>query len=222
MCSPECFKWTARNITREEIEGKRVLEIGAYDVNGSLRYVIEMLKPSEYIGSDIEAGPGVDLVCPAEELIAKFGEDSFDVVISANVLEHILDWRSAVSTMKRILKPGGTLLVIAPSIWVYHAHPGDYWRYNAQDFRAIFSDLELMNVHEDPAPPALAYAKFRKPADFKEKDLRDYELYSIVKGTRTVNIVDADYRSLAFRKTLLKYKAKMAGLALARRIFRQV
>ncbi len=35
MCSSECFKWTARNISQEEIEGKRVLEVGAYDVNGA-------------------------------------------------------------------------------------------------------------------------------------------------------------------------------------------
>jgi len=222
MCSPECFKWTAQNISREEIEGKRVLEVGAYDVNGSLRYVIELLKPREYIGTDIEAGPGVDLVCPVDSLIDKFGEGSFDVVVSANTLEHIRNWRTAVSTMKRLVAPGGIILVMAPCIWVYHAHPGDWWRYTADDFKNIFGDMQALSLYQDPSPPALAYGKFRMPADFKEKDLSSYGLYSMITRTRVQEILESDFKKPVFLKTLFKYKLKLAGLSLARRVFRQV
>lgn len=222
MCSPECFKWAARNVTRADIQGKRVIEVGAYDVNGSLRYVLQMLEPSEYIGTDILAGPGVDIVCPADKLLERFGEHSFDVVVSANVLEHINDWRSAVFAMKRLLRPGGVLLVIAPCIWVYHAHPGDYWRYTAEDFRAIFGDMDVVNLQQDPAPPALAYGMFRKREGSKDVDLSDYPLYSIITGQREKAVEASHFRRLHFLKTLLKYKLKIAGLAVARRLFRQV
>jgi SAM-dependent methyltransferase len=222
MCTPECFKWTARNISAEEVAGRRVLEIGAYDVNGSLRYVVEMLKPAEYIGTDILPGPGVDVVCPADELVSRFGKASFDVVISANVLEHIRDWRSAVTTMKQVLKPGGILLVMAPCVWVYHAHPGDYWRYSAEDFRAIFADFDALNLHEDPAAPSAAYGKFRKGSTDAGMDLAGIELYSIVTKSRVKDITDADFKKPVFLKTLLKYKLKMSGLAMARWLFRQV
>jgi len=41
--------------------------------------------------------------------------DSFDTIVAADVLEHIVDLPPLVREFKRILKPGGELLVSAPS-----------------------------------------------------------------------------------------------------------
>ncbi|MEZ0346221.1 MAG: methyltransferase domain-containing protein [Infirmifilum sp.] len=62
--------------------------------------------PREYVGVGIEPGLFVDVLAPAEGLVERFGEDSFDVVISTELLEHVREWRLAVSNMKRVLKPG--------------------------------------------------------------------------------------------------------------------
>ena len=53
----------AINLKGEEIENKLILEVGSYNVNGSLRLLIESYCPLEYIGVDIEKGPGVDILC---------------------------------------------------------------------------------------------------------------------------------------------------------------
>lgn len=43
-----------------------------------------------------------------------FGDNSFDLIMSFDVLEHVPDYRAALSEMARVLKPGGKLLMTAP------------------------------------------------------------------------------------------------------------
>ena len=74
MCNVDCIRWGAKNLTKEEIKGKTVIEVGSYDVNGSLRYIVELLEPAEYMGTDVMKGPGVDIICPAENLVERFGK----------------------------------------------------------------------------------------------------------------------------------------------------
>jgi hypothetical protein len=81
-----------RNVDCGEFNGGRVLEVGSKFVNGSVRPLIERFcKPREYIGVDIEPGKYVDVVLPAERLVDYFGPESFDVVVSTEVVEHVLD-----------------------------------------------------------------------------------------------------------------------------------
>jgi hypothetical protein len=76
----------------QEFDGKRVLEVGSKFVNGSVRPLIERFcSPRDYVGVDIEPGKYVDVVLPAEKLVNCFGPESFDVVISTELLEHVYD-----------------------------------------------------------------------------------------------------------------------------------
>lgn len=45
----------------------------------------------------------------------KFEDGFFDVVIATEVLEHIIDYRAAISELIRVLKKGGTLIVTFPN-----------------------------------------------------------------------------------------------------------
>jgi len=93
------------NTESDEFEGKRVIEVGSKYVNGSVRPLIEkFLKPKEYIGVDLEEGKFVDVVLDAEKLVDHFGKESFDIVVSTELLEHVTDWRSVINNMKEILK----------------------------------------------------------------------------------------------------------------------
>lgn len=154
-----------------DVAGKRVLEVGALDVNGSPRRVLEPLGPAVYIGVDMRPGPKVDMVVDASMLVPAFGPRSFDVVVSTEMLEHVLYWRGAVSNMKRVLAPGGLLLVTTRSPgFPQHDHPGDYWRFTKQDALEIFADMEEVEVAEDPMSPGV-FVRARKPAVFVEADL---------------------------------------------------
>ena len=51
VCNAACILFGFRSISASEVAGKRVLEIGSADRNGSLRPIIESYHPREYVGS---------------------------------------------------------------------------------------------------------------------------------------------------------------------------
>jgi SAM-dependent methyltransferase len=205
MCNANCIIFGATMLSKAEVEGKRVIEVGSYCVDGSLRPIIESWSPGEYVGVDIQPGPGVDVLCPAEKLVEEFGKDSFDVVISTCVLEHIKNWKESVSNMKNVCKPNGILLIIVPSEWAFHAFPHDYWRFTKEDMINIFEDCNIAILKEDDSPPSLVYAKIIKNVNFVEKDLTGYQIYSIILNERTGQINDIDYERF-IRKVVIKTK----------------
>jgi SAM-dependent methyltransferase len=146
-----------RNVDCREFNGKIVLEVGSKFVNGSVRPLIERFcNPKEYIGVDLEPGEYVDLVLPAEGLINCFGPESFDVVISTEVLEHVYDWRVVINNMKIVLKRGGYIYLTTRSYgFPYHAYPYDFWRYEAKDMIRIFSDFEIIRLEADWEAPGV-------------------------------------------------------------------
>jgi len=93
------------NLKKEEIEGKKIIEVGSYNENGSFQDFIKNWNPDKFIGVDIKKGLGVDVICRAENIIKKFGKESFDIVISTELLEHVRNWRKVISNIKNICKP---------------------------------------------------------------------------------------------------------------------
>jgi SAM-dependent methyltransferase len=140
-----------RTVNCEEFNGKRVLEVGSKFVNGSVRPLIERFcQPKEYIGVDIEPGRYVDVILPAEKLIEYFGIESFDVVISTEVMEHVFDWRLIINNIKSVLKRGGFIYLTTRSRgFPYHAAPHDYWRYEPSDMVRIFRDFKIVRLEVD-------------------------------------------------------------------------
>jgi len=49
-------------LTAADVAGKRVIEAGSMDVNGSVRPYVESLGPDLYFATDMREGPGVDWV----------------------------------------------------------------------------------------------------------------------------------------------------------------
>ncbi len=203
-----CFLFGFRNIRKDEIEGKRILEVGACDVNGSLRPLIESYCPAEYVGADIAEGPGVDVICDAAQLVRRFGEGSFDAVICTEMIEHVRDWRAAVHNLKAVCKKGGVLLVTTRSPgFLYHGWPYDFWRYELQDIERIFGDFRIERLEPDPRNGVLL--KCVKPADFSEKEPgAEFALYSIVTRSRTADITDRQLCSPVFRSRIFVQRLK--------------
>lgn len=184
MCHASDIVFVWDSIERHEIEGRRVLEVGSRIVNGSVRPSLERMNPREYVGVDIEEGPGVDVVLDAVDLEERFGRGSFDVVISTEMLEHAWDWERSVRAMKAVCKPGGLLLITTRSEgFPFHAFPHDHWRYSLEDFEAIFADTEILTLQPDPGAPGV-FLKTRVPSDFRLLDLRTRPLYNIVLGRK--------------------------------------
>lgn len=165
------FEFLKEALPVDEINGKTVLEVGSYDVNGSPRLVVLPLVPKSYLGIDTSSGPGVDVIGNAENLTAIFGTSIFDVVISTELLEHVSDWRKVISEMKRTLCSSGLLVVTTRSPgFHYHAYPNDFWRFTKYDFERIFADMDILVLKDDSQAPGV-FIKVRKPSGFIEVDL---------------------------------------------------
>lgn len=208
MCNVHGVIFATLNLKQEEVMGKRIIEVGALNVNGSVRPILEQYKPKQYVGVDLVKGPGVDIICNAENLLEKFSKNSCDILVSTELLEHVKDWRKTVSNFKNVVKPGGIILLTTRSIgFQYHAFPFDFWRYQIEDFQNIFSDCILQSIAKDPEIGI--FAKIIKPENFVEKDLSDYELYSIVTKKRIKELNEKDLKKFINRAKRLNRAIKL-------------
>ncbi|MDE2020265.1 MAG: methyltransferase domain-containing protein [Patescibacteria group bacterium] len=188
MCNISCIIFGAVNILREEISGKSVLDVGSYNYNGNFHDFLKYYKPKKFIGTDMIPGPGVDVVCKGEDILTRFGPNSFDVVLSSELMEHARNWREIISNIKNVCKPGGLIVITTRSFgFGLHAYPYDYWRYEEDDMRRIFSDCSILALAKDPIAPGV-FIKVQKPLNFKENDLSNIELYSMVHQRRIRNL----------------------------------
>ena len=191
MCTHACIEFVRAHLRVAEVRGRTVIEVGALDVNGSVRPLVSALGPASYTGVDLQAGPNVDEICDATELVARFGPEAFDLLISTEMLEHVRDWRTVISQFKRVLKPGGLLLVTTRSRgFPYHGYPNDFWRFECADLEAIFSDFEPVMIESDRENPGV-FLKARKPEQFIEKDTRQHALFSIITRREALAVSDA-------------------------------
>ena len=104
----------------------KVLELGSLDVNGSLRR--HAPQTTEYVGLDLEAGPGVDFVVEAGRPWP-VKDNYFDLVFASSVFEHdAMFWITFLQMIQKT-KRGGYIYISAPSNGSVHRHPQDSWRF---------------------------------------------------------------------------------------------
>ncbi len=190
MCNETGLSFGLQHLTSASIAGRSVLEVGARQVQQpwiSLRPHVEVLRPGQYVGVDIAAGAGVDIVCPAEQLVDRFGAQSFDVVLCTEMLEHVEDWRTVISNLKRVLRPGGILLLTTRSVgFPYHAWPHDHWRFQLEDMRELFADCENVVLQDDAKEPGI-FVLARRPEVWTERTPA-LAIHSVVTGRRRLDI----------------------------------
>ena len=135
-------------------EGKplTILDIGAYDVNASYRPLFQR-SGWTYQGVDIVAGPNVDVVLSSIYEFP-FEPGSVDVIVSGQTFEHVEFFWQTWLEMVRILKPGGIIVLIAPSRGQEHRYPVDCWRFYPDGFRALgkLGKLDVLEVHTSFLP----------------------------------------------------------------------
>ena len=113
-----------------------VLDFGSYNVNGTYR---ELLNPDdwEYLGLDMNPGPGVDLVPEDTYKWNEIPDESFDLIVSGQAFEHCEYFWLVFEEFARILKPSGKCIIIAPSSGHEHRFPVDCWRFYPDGMRAL-------------------------------------------------------------------------------------
>jgi SAM-dependent methyltransferase len=83
---------------------------------------------TSYVGVDyLTERSQPDIVASALDLPLE--DQSFDTVVSTELLEHVSDPLRALREMYRVLKAGGYLILSTPMYWPRHEVPYDFFRY---------------------------------------------------------------------------------------------
>ncbi|KRA83787.1 hypothetical protein ASD76_07160 [Altererythrobacter sp. Root672] len=106
--------------------GKIAIDFGCGDQ--PYRHLFET-RGVTYRGADF--GGKVDIAITDEGRVEVEGKTA-NLVLSFQVLEHVRDLDTYLSEAKRILRPGGTLLLSTHGTWLYHPHPEDHRRWTRQ------------------------------------------------------------------------------------------
>lgn len=136
--------------------GRRVLEVGSLDINGSVR---DFFTGCDWTGVDLAPGPGVDVVAEGQTL--DYPDESFDVAISAECFEHNPYWLETFVNMRRMCS-GLVIFTCAttgraehgtsrsdPASSPFTTGRWDYYRnLTADDFRDALNLDALFAAHE--------------------------------------------------------------------------
>jgi SAM-dependent methyltransferase len=92
---------------------------------------------AEYIGVD-SGNRAAELEGTAEELPVPDG--SFELVLCTQTLEHADDPAGVVRELRRVIAPGGRVLVSTHGVQVYHPNPDDLWRWTHAGLERLFRE----------------------------------------------------------------------------------
>lgn len=162
---PEVLNYVAavRAVFPSHFTGKRVLEIGALDVNGSPR---PFFTDCDYLGIDCHPGPGVDVVCLAHEFPAP--EKWYDAIVSTECFEHDPHLEKTLKNIARMIKPGGMFLTTCagpdrPEHGTRRTEDaGGTWGPDADYYRNISKEFMAEQCNEYFSPFEVQYARGRQ------------------------------------------------------------
>ena len=126
--------------------GQRVLDVGAYDVNGTFRPLVQS-HGWRYTGLDVAAGPNVDVVT-ANPYSFPFDDDTFDIVISGSTMEHVKAFWLWLPELVRVLRPGGYLAIHTHWKFMEHRYPVDCWRIMPDGMKFLFDSTNVLNRYD--------------------------------------------------------------------------
>jgi SAM-dependent methyltransferase len=168
------MKYVTRMVaSRNLADAEHVLEVGSYDVNGTVRECFG----GHYWGVDVRSGPRVDqVVVPG---VLPFADERFDVVVSTEMLEHDLRPWQTLSEMHRVMRQSGTLIITCRGFdqrgsFVLHEEP-DLWRYSITGLDQLLDEVGLMAVdlRPDPEAPGVFAVAVKKPPHIIDIEIGD-------------------------------------------------
>jgi SAM-dependent methyltransferase len=112
--------------------GDRLLDYGCADVP----YRGFFAPGAEYTAADLPGNPGANLILNDDGTVP-CPDNTFDAVMSTQVLEHVTDPELYLSEAYRVLRPGGRMLLSTHGVFIYHPDPDDYWRWTCAGLQRV-------------------------------------------------------------------------------------
>jgi SAM-dependent methyltransferase len=107
----------------------------------------QFMASSEYVGLEIDTPANREKKKADSFYDGKrfpFDDFSFDSVICNQVFEHVFNPDEFLDEIKRVLKPGGSVLLTVPFVWDEHEQPYDYGRYSSFGLKHVLERHGLL------------------------------------------------------------------------------
>lgn len=134
------FFFARRGLMRElrdllpELQGE-VIDVGC----GRMPYRA-LVPAARYIGVDVDTPVTRELAVADvfyDGRTLPFADTSFDGALCSQVLEHVFEPEPFLREIRRVLRPGGRMLLTVPFVWDEHEQPHDFARYSSFGLRAL-------------------------------------------------------------------------------------
>lgn len=105
---------------------------------------------AKYVGVDIDFGCQPEIAANLNDPLP-IGSNAVDAVVIANCFYIVMRPGRLLEEAHRVLKPQGSIFLMAPLIWQYCPEPKDYWRFTAEAVdlllrEAGFSEIQIFSV----------------------------------------------------------------------------
>lgn len=187
----------------------KVVDIGAQDVNGSLREVCP--KNVEYIGVDFVQAKGVDVVLE-DPYVLPFSDSSIDMVVSSSCFEHSEMFWILFLEVIRILKPNGLFYLNAPSNGNFHRYPVDCWRFFPDSGRALVSWAKRNGHNSILLESFISYQQVNVWNDFVAVFLKDAQFQNDYPERMFTGRNDVENVSVSNHEEIIKFSGSTEDL----------
>jgi len=131
------------NTQNRNIKFKKVLFVGA---GGRLEKITRENLECELITIDFDPIRSPTYIMSVEDM--SFDNETFDLILMLEVLEHVENPFNASKELYRVLKKDGILIVSTPFIFGIHDAPVDYWRFTKFGLKNIFKLFKDVKIEE--------------------------------------------------------------------------
>lgn len=130
--------------------GDNVLEVGSRMTNKNAWWIVNRdLARGKWTGIDMQSGHGVDEVADIHAL--PYLNGTFSSVLCSEVLEHVARPWLALPELKRVIQPGGWMVVTTLFAFPEHGFPDDFYRYSRSGLALLLEDAGFTNVQTEYA-----------------------------------------------------------------------
>ncbi|OGQ95227.1 MAG: hypothetical protein A2521_03555 [Deltaproteobacteria bacterium RIFOXYD12_FULL_57_12] len=85
--------------------------------------------------------------------LSQITSESYEFIVCTGLLEHVPDPQRLIDDLRRILKPGGKLIISASAVFSFHEGPNDFFHFTPFSFRLMFkkwSKIEMLRGSSQP------------------------------------------------------------------------
>lgn len=196
-----------RGLPIDRVYIEAFLEAHARDIRGRVLEVGDAVYTRKFGGDRVEiaetvGAPGMDAAVDfAVDLAHGSGipSDAFDCFVCTQTLQFLPDPAGALATARRILRPGGVLLLTVPALsrlagWEASAW-GDYWRFTDHGLRRalapVFGGANIETAAYGNVLAAIAFLHGLAAEELEAGELQHVDgAFQILVGARAVKVAD--------------------------------